>query len=79
MLEAIFNKHEGLQVCNFTKTRPQNKRFSMNIEKFLRTAISKNICKRLFLNLQSKHLGKIVLKRFARFEQNSCTGVFLVE
>ena len=33
-----------LQACNFIKNRLQNRCFPVNIAKFLRTAISKNIC-----------------------------------
>ena len=35
---------EKLQACNFIKNRLQHKRFRLNIAKFLRTPISKNIC-----------------------------------
>ena len=38
-----------LQVCNFIKNTPQNRNFPLNIAKFLRTPISKNISKRLLL------------------------------
>ena len=45
MLESLFNRFIGLQVCNFTKKRLHHKRFPVNIanfqtyfEKHLRTA-----------------------------------------
>ena len=35
---------EGLQACNFMKRRLQCRCFLVNIAKFLRTSILKNIC-----------------------------------
>ena len=40
------------QACNFIKKRLQHRCFSVNIEKVLRTPISKNICERLLLSFQ---------------------------
>ena len=39
----------GLQVYNFIKKRLQHRCFPVNIAKFLRTPILKNICERLLL------------------------------
>ena len=41
----FFNKVLGLQTCNFIKKRLQHRCFPVNIKKFLRTFILKNICK----------------------------------
>ena len=38
----------GLQSCNFITKRLQHRCFPVNITKFLRTDILKNICERLF-------------------------------
>ena len=50
MLESFFNRVSGLQACNFIKKRLQNRCFSVDIAKFLRTSIFKKICERLLLN-----------------------------
>ena len=42
------NKKVGLQSWNFIKKRLQQRRFPVDIEKFLRTSILNNICERLF-------------------------------
>ena len=46
-LESLFNKAAGLKAYNFIKKRLQLSCFPLNIAKFLRTPILKNICKRL--------------------------------
>ena len=43
----FFNKVAGHQACNFIKKRLQHRYFLVNIRKFIRTPILKNICKRL--------------------------------
>ena len=45
-----FNKVAGLKACNFNKRRLQNRCFLVNIAKFLRAPILKNICEWLLLN-----------------------------
>ena len=47
MWESLFYK-----VCNFTKKTPTLDVFSVNIAKFLRAPILKDICEQLFLHLQ---------------------------
>ena len=47
----FFNKNAGLQAWNFIKKRLQHRCFLVNIAKFLRTAIFKNICERLLLRV----------------------------
>ena len=37
VLESLFNKHAGLQACNFIKNRLQHRCFPVDIAKFLRT------------------------------------------
>ena len=46
MPELLFNKVTGLKVCNFIKKRLQHRCFLVNIAKFLRTPIFKNICEK---------------------------------
>ena len=43
MLESLFNKFIGLQVCSFTKKRLQHKRFPVNIAKFKNTYFEKHL------------------------------------
>ena len=49
MLESLFNKIAGLKACNFINKRLQHRVFSVNIAKFLRIPILKNICEPLLL------------------------------
>ena len=49
MLESLFNKVAGLQPSNIIKERLQPRCFPVNIAKFLRTPILKNICELLLL------------------------------
>ena len=44
--------------CNFIKKRLQHRCFLVNIAKFLRTPILKNICERLLLNFSHKVSNK---------------------
>ena len=46
---CLFNKVAGLKSCNFIKKRLQHRCFPVNIVKFLRIPILKNIYERLFL------------------------------
>ena len=50
VLESLFNKVAGLQICNFIKKRLQSRCFLVNFAKFL--PISKNICERLLPHLK---------------------------
>ena len=54
MLEAPFNKVEGLEAYNFIKKKPQHKCFPVKFAKFLRIIILKNICEWLLLNIKNK-------------------------
>ena len=47
----FFNKNAGLQVCNFIENRLQHRCFLVNIAKFLRTHVLKNICEQLLLRV----------------------------
>ena len=49
VLELLFNIVVGLEDYNCITKRFQHKYFLVNIVKFLRTAILKNICERLLL------------------------------
>ena len=60
--KKLFKKFP-LRACNFIKNRLQHRCFSVNIAKFLRTSILKNICERLFLTLQSSVKKKQAEKR----------------
>ena len=42
VLESLFNNVAGIQACDFVKKKLQNRRFPVNIAKFLRTLILKN-------------------------------------
>ena len=44
----FLHKNTGLQSWNFIKKRLQRRFFPVNIAKFLRTTVLKNICERLF-------------------------------
>ena len=50
VLESLFNKFAGLQAGNFITKRFQHRCFPVNIVKFLKTSILKDICERLLLN-----------------------------
>ena len=56
-LECLFSKAAGLQ-ANSIKTRRQRRCFPVNIAKFLRTPILKNVCKRvrLLISLSNFHI-----------------------
>ena len=49
MLEYLFNNFASLKACNFIKKRLQRRWFPVNIAKFLRTPILKDICELLLL------------------------------
>ena len=50
MLESLFNKFAGLQTGNFITKRLEHRCFPVNIAKFLKTPILKDIFERLLLN-----------------------------
>ena len=50
-MESLFNKIAGLQACNFIKKRLQQRCFLVNIAKFLRTPILRNICDGMLLQI----------------------------
>ena len=52
-IESLFNKVTGLHILNFIKKRLQYRCFPVNIGKFLRRTILKNIIERLLLCLLS--------------------------
>ena len=59
-LGSLFNKVVGLEACNFIEKRLQLRCFPLNIAKFLKTPIMKNICERLLfwvLERTSCHLS----------------------
>ena len=50
MLESLFNKFADLQTGNFITKRLEHRCFPVNIAKFLKTPILKDIFERLLLN-----------------------------
>ena len=56
MLEFLFKKVGVLQVYNFIKKRLQHRCFAVNIAKFLRSTILKNIYERLLLELLFRNI-----------------------
>ena len=54
----FFNKNSGLQACSFIQNKLQHRCFFTNIDKFLRTIISKNIYERLILRLFHERFPK---------------------
>ena len=51
VLESLFSKVASFLDCNVIKKRLQDRSFFVNIAKFLRTTVLKNICERLLLKL----------------------------
>ena len=54
MLEPLFNKAAGLNVCNSIKKRLQQRRFLLKVEKFLRTPFFTEEFQWLLLSVFSK-------------------------
>ena len=50
MLESLFNKFAGLRAGNFITKRFQHRYFPVDIVKFLKTSILKDICELLLPN-----------------------------
>ena len=61
-IEPLFNKVAGLHGYNFIKKRLECRFFPVNIAKFLRTPILKNICERILLIMA---IWLCFLRRFA--------------
>ena len=57
MLQSLFNKVAAIQASNVIKKRLQHSYFAVNIAKFLRASILKNICERLFLHNKFRRLS----------------------
>ena len=55
-MNMICNKQTHLKACNFVNNKLQHRCFLVNIAKFLRTPILKNICERLLLQLDSDRI-----------------------
>ena len=60
MLASPFQKIAGLKACNFSKKRPQNRSFPVNIAKFSRTSIFKNIFERLLPTVRKYAVNDIL-------------------
>ena len=59
MLESLFKKIAGLNGSNFVKKRAQKSCFLVNIEKFIKTRILKNI-ERMFLAVRKYAVNDIL-------------------
>ena len=62
MLESLFKKIAGLNGSNFVKKRAQKRCFLVNIAKFIKTRILKNI-ERMFLAVR-KYAVNDILRKF---------------
>ena len=51
VMESLFNKDAGLKNCDFIEKSLQRRCFPVNIAKLSRTAVLKNICGWLLLQL----------------------------
>ena len=77
VLESLCNKVIGPKACNVFKKTLQHSFFPVNITKFLRTPILKNICERLLLNFHLKSFPVIIItwpkqiKSFSGYYQRS--------
>ena len=69
----FFNKIASRQACNFTKKRLQQRCFLMNMVKFLKTAILKNICEWLLLKLENQRLYRTFRDFFKQYH-----GIILI-
>ena len=76
VLGSLFIKVASLKVCNFIKKRLQRRYFPVNIAKFLRTPISKNIWKR-FLNSYSKGEYTLWNISFRLFHETQFNSYFI--
>ena len=85
VLESLFNKVaglkawrlEGLKACNFIKKRLKGRCFPVNIAKFLRAPILKNISERLLLYDKNIFLISLVLINYKIINRhNQCKSKF---
>ena len=60
MLESYFKKIAYLKVCNFLKKGAEHRCFPVNIAKFLRTIILKNIFERMLLTVRKYAINDIL-------------------
>ena len=65
MLKSIFNKVATLKACYIIKKRLQHRCFPVNIAKFLRTSILKNICEQLRLGTSNFTKNEILFQAFS--------------
>ena len=70
---SLFNKITGLQGCNFIKKRLQQRCFPVNIAKFFRIAIVKNIWERQELFFRTAFLTFISIFYFTFVSLNTLT------
>ena len=70
MLKSLFNKVTSLHSCNFIKKRLQQRCFRVNIAKFLRKPILKNICGRLLLFSEIQTINNVMYTIVKNFNFN---------
>ena len=58
MLEFLFDKFAGLPANNFITKRLQHRFFPVNIAKFLKTSILRDICERRFRIFKVEEIEK---------------------
>ena len=87
---VFFNEDGSLQSCDFIEKRLQHRCFPVNIVKFLRTPVLKNICERLFKhfpswinnitsNIRSGHfLKKNKKKSKTQLDEKTCLFMMLL-
>ena len=62
--------HEDLEACNFIKKKLRHRCFPVNIAKFFRTPILKNICERLVLTKEIQLY--IIIIQYDHMLQQAC-------
>ena len=75
------NEVAGLKPSNFIKKRLQHRCFPVNIVKFLKAPVFKNICERLPLIIRSSSSCKFISDKclyFARFQKKHLEEVHLL-
>ena len=75
VLESLFNKAAGLQVCNFIKNRLQHRYFLVIIAKFLRISVKSCFClfKRsieIYKLCHKKHTSREVYKEKSNLQKS---------
>ena len=75
-LVTLFNKVAGAKACDFIEKRLQHRCFPVNIAKFLRAYILKNICQRLLLDTGRRKGNAMYFGTRFIFKEGRCSGLF---